>query len=142
MSCIHLVSCPDPSYEERGLMTIERFLGCAQSAVSTPNKPMKWRCNYSLIQKSRLLTCPRVYNCYKPLLATTKEALNSHQTLYLVRGWGLRMRLALTCPFSTLPWPHPLLPTLKKLVPFLSHCRPPRAHDDVIFYCGGRRKSV
>ena len=30
-----------PSHEERGLVTIERFLGCAESAVLTLNNPMK-----------------------------------------------------------------------------------------------------
>ena len=30
-----------PSHEEKGLVTIEHFLGCAESAVSIPNKPMK-----------------------------------------------------------------------------------------------------
>ena len=33
-----------PSHEEKGLLTIEYFLGCAESAVSIPNKPMKQHC--------------------------------------------------------------------------------------------------
>ena len=39
---VSIVSCPDPtSHEEKGLVSIELFLGCAKSAVSIPNKPMK-----------------------------------------------------------------------------------------------------
>ena len=30
-----------PSHEEKGLVTIERFLGCAKSAVLILNNPMK-----------------------------------------------------------------------------------------------------
>ena len=30
-----------PSHEEKDLVTIERFLGCAELAVSILNKPMK-----------------------------------------------------------------------------------------------------
>ena len=30
-----LVSCPDPALEEKGLVTIERFLGCADSSLSS-----------------------------------------------------------------------------------------------------------
>ena len=34
-----LVSCPDPiSHEEKGLVTIERFFGCAKSAVLILNE--------------------------------------------------------------------------------------------------------
>jgi len=37
-----VVSCPDPtSHEEKGLATIEQFLGCAESTVLKLDKPMK-----------------------------------------------------------------------------------------------------
>ena len=41
-SLCNIVSCPD-LYEEKGLVTIERFLvlGCAKSALSILNKPIK-----------------------------------------------------------------------------------------------------
>ena len=38
-----VVSCPDPSHtgEGYGLVTIERFLGCAESAVLISGKPIR-----------------------------------------------------------------------------------------------------
>ena len=36
-----LVPRPHLAHEERGLVTIERFLGCAESAVLILNNPMK-----------------------------------------------------------------------------------------------------
>ena len=38
---ISLVPIPHPLMRKRGLMTIEYFLGCAESAVLILNKPMK-----------------------------------------------------------------------------------------------------
>ena len=37
-----LVSCPDPALSQgKGLVTIERFLGCAESTVLILDNPMK-----------------------------------------------------------------------------------------------------
>ena len=42
LSSGHVVSCPDPTLsQERGLVTIERFLGCVESAVLILNNTMK-----------------------------------------------------------------------------------------------------
>ena len=41
---ISLVPRPHPLMRKRGLVTIEYFLGFAESAVSILNKPMRWCC--------------------------------------------------------------------------------------------------
>ena len=80
-----------PSHEEKGLVTIEWFLGCTKSEVLILNKHWLPACMifhwfmhtldvalfHWLVQNSRTLT------------RHNQESLSSHQTLFLVRGWGL-----------------------------------------------------
>ena len=43
VSLVPIVSCPDPALtrREKGLVTIERYLGCAESAVLLLGKPIR-----------------------------------------------------------------------------------------------------
>ena len=66
-------------------MTIEHVLGCAKSAVLIVPSQQFWFSMFtSLWCNATSLVCsePRV------LIWHSQEALNSHQTLFLMRGWG------------------------------------------------------
>ena len=73
-----LVPRPHP-HKEKGLVSIERFLGCSELAVFIQNKPL----NETTLRHKDIQDC---------WLGTTKDALNSHQTLFFVRVWGLGTR--------------------------------------------------
>ena len=81
--CHSLMPWPCPlADKEKGLVTIEWFLGCVNSAV--------------LILYKRWLHACMTYNYFTGDSAQPRNR-TSHQTLFLMRGWGLGVRL-------TTPW--------------------------------------
>jgi len=74
-------------------VTIERFLGCAEPAVLILNKIT---CLHDVGWFTLTLGWCGLQNqdCW---LSITKKSLNSHQTLYIVRRWGLGLRLMMAC---------------------------------------------
>ena len=72
-----VVSCPEPALtrREKGLVTIERYLGCAESAVLLLGKPI--RLQFSDI--SRVIycnaTCVRTSECMSMSVATVAKCV-------------------------------------------------------------------
>ena len=86
-----IVSWPHPiSHEEKGLVTIEWFLSCAESTIVILDKPMR-KCH--VIQECAK-TMKYASILFKINTADMAQLLNCHQTHFLVTGaWGPGMRL-------------------------------------------------
>ena len=70
-------------------MTIERFLGHAESAVSSEqaNKIAPRHNVFELANEILLHHKEVIIHLFK-IQGTTKEVFSGHQTLFLMRGWG------------------------------------------------------
>jgi len=80
-----------PSHEEKGLVTIERFLGCAELAVLTVDYIASHKAYFSGLWAH--LDDMALFHWIDCWLSTTKKSLNSHQILFLMKKRGLGMRL-------------------------------------------------
>ena len=106
---IIIVSYPDPTLKRgKGLVTVERFLGCAESAVLLLSKPIKspnvklardYKKNRSFVLR---VVIQYSQGCW---FSTTKKLLNCHLTLYLSCGRGLGTRLFAYQPTLLQPFP-------------------------------------